>query len=86
MYDDIPFDKETNCLLLEDAGLTGLYLMDLAALKELAKLIGREEDLPLLDERMSCVRRGLEKLWDEETGFYYNRRTDTGCFSRRISP
>ena len=86
MYDDIPFDKETNCLLLEDVGLTGLYLMDLAALKELSKLIGREEDLPLLDERISTVRSGLEKLWDEEKGFYYNRRTDTGCFSRRISP
>ena len=27
-----------------------------------------------------------ETLWDEENGFYYNRRTDTGAFSRRISP
>jgi glycogen debranching enzyme len=28
----------------------------------------------------------LDGLWDEEYGFYCNRRTDTGAFSRRISP
>ena len=28
----------------------------------------------------------MEQLWDEENGFYYNRRTDTGEFSRRIAP
>ncbi|MBR6752759.1 MAG: hypothetical protein IKM05_01845, partial [Clostridia bacterium] len=56
------------------------------SLMELAQLIGREEDLPLLQQRMNRARQGLETLWDEENGFYYNRRTDTGAFSRRISP
>ena len=35
---------------------------------------------------MTRAREGLETLWDEENGLYYNRRTDTGAFSRRISP
>lgn len=35
---------------------------------------------------MEKACRGLEGLWDEENGFYYNQRTDTGEFSRRISP
>ena len=86
MYDDIPFVGETNRLALEDVGLTGLFILDCRSLMELARLIGREEDLPLLEHRMNVARAGLETLWDEENGFYYNRRTDTGAFSRRIAP
>ena len=86
MYDDIPFSKATNRLELEDVGLTGLYILDCRSLTELAKLIGREDDLPELQRRMDAARAGLENLWDEEKGFYYNRRTDTGEFSRRIAP
>ncbi len=86
MYDDIFFDQETNCLMLDDVGLTGMFLMDLAALKRLAQLLGRTEDLPLLDERTRVVTAGLRNLWDDENGFFYNRRTDSSAFSRRISP
>lgn len=86
MYDDVPLNKETNRLELEDVGLTGLYILDCRSLIELAKLLGKEEDIPVLQERMDRARKGLENLWDEENGFYYNRRTDTGEFSRRISP
>lgn len=86
MYDDIPFNKATNRLELEDVGLTGLYILDCRSLIELAQLIGREADIPELTRRMDAARAGLETLWDEENGFYYNRRTDTGAYSRRISP
>ncbi len=86
MYDDIPFDKEKHILMLEDVGLTGLFIMDCKALIELAKEIGRNEDIPELKARIARAEAGLEQLWDEENGFYYNRRTDTGEFSRRISP
>ena len=86
MYDDIPFNKQTHRLELEDVGLTGLYILDCRCLMELAQLIGREGDLPSLQRQMDAARAGLETLWDEENGFYYNRRTDTGAFSRRISP
>lgn len=86
MYDDIPFNRETNRLELEDVGLTGLYILDCRSLIALAKIIGREADIPELTKQMEKACGGLETLWDEENGFYYNRRTDTGEFSRRISP
>ena len=86
MYDDIPFNRQTNRLELEDVGLTGLYILDCRSLMELARVIGREEDIPELQRRMDAARAGLEGLWDEEFGFYCNRRTDTGAFSHRISP
>lgn len=86
MYDDIPFNRETNRLELEDVGLTGLYILDCRSLIELAGIIGRQDAAAELQARMDAARRGLETLWDEENGFYYNRRTDTGEFSRRISP
>ena len=86
MYDDVPFNRETNRLELEDVGLTGLYILDCRSLIELAKIIGKNADIPGLLKRMEKACRGLENLWDEENGFYYNRRTDTKKFSRRISP
>ncbi len=86
MYDDIPFNQRTHRLELEDVGLTGLYILDCRCLIELAKVIGCERDIPKLQARMNLACAGLEGLWDEEKGFYYNRRTDTGMFSRRISP
>jgi len=86
MYDGIPFNKETHRLELEDVGLTGLFILDCRSLIELAKIIGRENTIPELQKRMETACMGLEGLWDEENGFYYNRHTDTGEFSRRISP
>lgn len=86
MYDDIPFDKEKNILKLEDAGLTGLYVMDCQALIELAEILGKVEDIPMLQARKEEAMKGIEGLWDEERGFYYNRRTDTREISERISP
>ncbi len=86
MYDDIPFDKGSHLLMLEDVGLTGLFIMDTTALIELSGIIGKQENLEELKRRRTLAETGLEGLWDEENGFYYNRRTDTGAYSRRISP
>ena len=86
MYDDIPFDKEKHVMRLEDVGLTGLYILDCEALMEIAGILGKEADRKTVARRLEKARRGLDSLWDEEKGFYYNRRTDTGEFSRRVSP
>ena len=86
MYDDVPFDRTTHRLYLSDVGLTGLYILDCRSLIQLAREIGRDEDIPVLQQRLDMAEAGLETLWDEENGFYYNRRTDTGEFSRRVSP
>ena len=85
MYDDVPFDKERHVACLADVGLTGLYARDCRALMEIAKALGREEEKEL-QERYALCSGGIQKMWDEEKGFFYNLRTDTGEFSRRISP
>ena len=86
MYDDIPFDQDKHLLCLEDVGLTGLFIWDCDMLAELAAIQGLQEDIALLMERKRRAQAGLSNLWDEEQGFFFNRRTDTGEFSRRISP
>jgi neutral trehalase len=84
MYDDIPFNKTTHMMELADVGLTGLYIMDCEVLSEIAAIIGRTEGSEL-KERAAKSKAGLEEMWDEEFGFYCNKRSDTGAFSRRIS-
>jgi len=86
MYDDIPFDKERHIMKLEDVGLTGLYILDCRSMIQLAKLLGKDEDIPVYEGRLAAASRGLDGMWDEEFGCYLNRRTDTGEFSRRLSP
>lgn len=86
MYDDIPFDTEKHIMKLEDVGLTGLHILDCRCMIQLAKLLGKEEDIPSFKQRLASARRGLDNLWDEDFGCYCNRRTDTGEFSHRVSP
>jgi putative isomerase len=86
MYDDQPFDKGTHLMQLADAGLTGMYVLDCEALADIATVLGREVEARELTERASQFRTALAQLWDEETGFYLNRRTDTGALSSRLSP
>ncbi len=86
MYDDIPFDREKHVMMLEDVGLTGLYILDCRSLIQLAELTGNQGDIPELQRRLELTRQGLERMWDEKTGCYLNLRTDTGEFSPRLSP
>lgn len=86
MYDDVPYDSQTGCMLLADVGLTGLYILDCSCLMELAEILGRDMEYRELRQRIDKVKKGMETLWDEETGIYQNRRTDTGQFQRRLSP
>lgn len=60
-------------------GLTGLYILDTRSLLQLAKALGRGQDVPALEARLRRAQAGLETLWDEDFGFYCNRRTDTGA-------
>ncbi len=86
MYDDIPFDADKHCLKLQDVGLNGLYVADCEALAELAMVIAREDAARELSARGKEYRDHMQLLWDEKTGMFLNRRTDTGEFSHRISP
>ena len=85
MYDDIPFDEEKQMMCLADVGLTGLYARDCRMLAELAAKLG-DPDEEELRWRYRLCSEGMQNFWDDEDGFFYNKRTDTGEFSRRISP
>jgi hypothetical protein len=86
MYDDIPFNTKTNQLKLADVGLMSLYVMDCEALGEIAGALGEEKIKSELLERAEKYRNNLNKLWDEETGIYLNKRLDTDEYSYRLSP
>jgi len=86
MYEDVPFNGEKNTLELQDVGLTSLHIADSRALAEIAVRLGRAAEARELTERANALSARLETLWDEETGLYLNRRTDTGALSRRLSP
>jgi len=86
MYEGVPFNKEKNTLELQDVGLTSLVIADSLALVEMAVELGRDTEAAELRERAATLSRNLEQLWDEESGFYLNRRSDSGQLSHRLSP
>ncbi len=86
MYDDIPFDKERNVMLLEDVGLTGLLINDTNALLEIANILNYSSDADVFKSRIEKTSKALDTLWSEEDGIYLNRRYDTKEFSHKLSP
>lgn len=86
MYDDIPFDPDSHMMLLQDVGLNSLYVADCEALADIAGVLGQEEDVRELCTRAEAYRGALSRLWDENSGFYLNRRADSGAFSHRLAP
>ena len=86
MYDDVPFDTATHRQLLNDVGLSSLYVMDCNLLAKIAEELGQKRDANELRKRAKKYAGNLQTLWDEESAFYYNKRTDTKEFNRRTSP
>ncbi len=86
MYTGVPFNREKNTLELQDVGLTSLYIADCNALAEMAGILGRKGERRELQERSRRLAKKMGELWHYGTGFYLNRRTDTGEFSFRLSP
>ena len=86
MYEGVPFDKQRGILLLQDVGLTSLHIADCRALAEMAAVLGRTAEQHELTERADRFTTEMERLWDEETGLYLNRRSDSGKLSKRLSP
>jgi hypothetical protein len=86
MYDSVVFNKETHLLELADAGLMGLYVMDCDALREIALILGKNAEAGELKQRADFYRKNMEQLWDEKSGIYRNKHTDSGKFSSHLSP
>lgn len=86
MYDQVPFNKETNMMELADVGLMSIYIMDCRCMAEIAAVLGKKEDAEEFNNRAVKYTKKLKELWDEEIGIYLNRRLDTGEKNYRISP
>jgi len=86
MYDGVPFNKDTHLLETADVGLTSFYIADCNALAEIARILGKKGEALELEKRSAQYRKALQSLWDEKTGMFLNRRTDTGEMSPRLSP
>ena len=86
MYDGVPFNKQTNKLEMADVGLNALYVADCRALAEIAGVLGKNADRQELLARGDKYAAALSTLWDETSGMYLNRRTDTGEKSSKLSP
>jgi putative isomerase len=86
MYDDIPFNRESQTLELGDVGLMSMYIMDCGLLAQIADVLGRSDDAEELRRRESGYGAKLASMWDDEVGLFLNVRTDTGEPEHRLSP
>ncbi|MCT2536036.1 alpha,alpha-trehalase [Aquibacillus koreensis] len=86
MYDDIPFGTDKHVLKLADVGLVGLYILDCEALADIAVVLDKKREATELKTRGEKSKQALTSLWDEKTGIFLNKRTDTDEFSYRLSP
>jgi hypothetical protein len=86
MYEGVPFDEDANRMRLADVGLMGMYVLDCRSLEEIARILGREGDIPKLHERCKKVESAILRMWSPKKKIFCNMRTDTSEFSDRISP
>lgn len=86
LYDDAPFDADTHQTMVEDVGITSLYIADCESLAELARRMNREDEADELERRTERYARGLDDLWCEAEGIYLNRRLDNGEWIRIRAP
>ncbi len=86
MYYNVPFDTVNHTMMLHDVGLNALYIADCEALAEMAQLTGRKKEAKELEKRAKQFREQAQTLWNEETGIFLNKRTDTNMFNYKLSP
>ncbi|MER6005029.1 trehalase family glycosidase [Nonomuraea angiospora] len=85
VFEDVPFDQAKSLLAAHDVGLNSLYAADCEALADIADVLGDKEAAAELRERHAAVVAAMESLWDEPSGVYRSRRTDTGLPTERLS-
>ena len=86
MYIDVPFNQTKNTMELQDVGLNSLFIADCKALVEMGGIIGKESEIMELEKTITEFTAYMENLWEDDFGFYLNKRTDTNELSKRISP
>lgn len=86
MYDGVDFDRNRHMMLLQDVGLTSLFIMDCDNLAQIAKELGRNDDVAILQARAEKYRSALQTLWNEKACIYNNRSLKDDSFNNRLSP
>lgn len=86
LFDDANFNPKSNMLELADAGLMGLYVADCNYLAEIATILGKKEDYKELKDRSAKYGKKLMELWDEKTGIFRDKYTDSDQFSTHLAP
>lgn len=85
MYDGVAFDEKTELSLLADVGLMGLFIKDCRCLIEMSEILGKNENISVLKQRLEKVEGALLTLWSDD-GIFKNKNPATGELSDRVSP
>lgn len=86
MFDGVPFNQQTHLMEQADVGLMSLYILDCAALGEIARILNKKDVAAELNKRENFYKKNLQRLWSNNEGIFLNRRTDINAFSTEISP
>jgi putative isomerase len=86
VFDNVPFNSKTHKFELADVGLLSLYIVDCKSLAKISEIIGKPEEAKELLLRAGFYTHSLEKLWQNNTSVYLNKRTDNNQWSNRLSP
>lgn len=66
----------------ESPGLNAFLYMECLALKNIARLTGRDDSVPGLDATTELLKRAVEAAWDEGAAIYADRDRDTHFCTR----
>lgn len=86
LFDEAVFNEDKEMLELASVGLMGLYVADCNYLRQIALVLGRQEDATELAQRAKQYREKLQELWDEEGGIFRDKNLLTGEFSTHLAP
>jgi len=81
IYQNVPFDKELHHSKHWDVSLNSLYVMDCISLANIADILGKTKKADELRNRATAYKANIQKLWNVEKRFFFNRNWETGEFS-----
>lgn len=86
MWDDVPFNPQTNTQEQSDIGLNALHAANAICLAGMAQLLGRRDEAARFDAEAKVLTQKIEQnLWNDSTGLWLNRRWN-GNWNFRASP
>lgn len=86
MWDDVPYNPETNTQEQSDIGLNALHALDAICLAYMADLLGRKDEAVRLRDYGYRVGQMIEgALWNEDAGLWLSRGWN-GAWNHRASP